>query len=213
MFAYCLNNPTNCFDPSGTVSFTGLSEEAKVQSPWREALAGAGNALIKYGGKVVAAFTITAYLYETDSLPLPLPTRKQTRKLERVAESNPDDERVYCIAYIGAGNELVRLPSSLQASEARDVLIYFSFRNGNSGYNVKPSTRAIGDIFDLAEQAIAASSKGVGIYTQDAGHASYLAASVGIFTVPEVHRSGYYGHYNNASHQYHIWFGGPIYYG
>ena len=54
--------------------------------------------------------------------------------------------------------------------------------------------------------------KKYGIYTYSQPYAKALAIGVGIYSKPEVHQSGYYGHYNDDEHNYHIWFGGKKFY-
>ena len=36
--------------------------------------------------------------------------------------------------------------------------------------------------------------------------------SFGILGPPEVHNDGYYGHYHDIGHIYHVWFGDPVKY-
>ena len=51
-----------------------------------------------------------------------------------------------------------------------------------------------------------------GIYTTNQADAKSLAVVLGCTAKPEVHGSGYYGHYHDANHVIHIWFGYPIVY-
>ena len=51
-----------------------------------------------------------------------------------------------------------------------------------------------------------------GIYTEEQVHAKVLAVAVGATKEPEIHNSGYYGHYHDGAHNVHIWYGNPIEY-
>ena len=51
-----------------------------------------------------------------------------------------------------------------------------------------------------------------GIYTNNQAYAKASAVAFGCTQKPEVNGNGYYGHYHDAKHLYHIWFGGKIWY-
>lgn len=51
-----------------------------------------------------------------------------------------------------------------------------------------------------------------GVYTHNKEHAKALAVVFGNTSSPEVHGSGMYGHYNDANHKLHFWFGGRLVY-
>ena len=51
-----------------------------------------------------------------------------------------------------------------------------------------------------------------GVYTQQQAAAKALAVLFGGYSAPKVHHSGYYGHYHDSTHSFHIWFGGVIRY-
>lgn len=50
------------------------------------------------------------------------------------------------------------------------------------------------------------------IYTKERTDAKALAIAVGATKAAEVHGDGYYGHYHDKNHKYHIFFGEPISY-
>jgi len=52
----------------------------------------------------------------------------------------------------------------------------------------------------------------MGIYTYSQAYAKALAVALGANEIPEVHGDGYYGHYHDADHKYHIWYGGRVLY-
>lgn len=51
-----------------------------------------------------------------------------------------------------------------------------------------------------------------GVYANNQNAAKALAVVFGCFNKPKVHGSGMYGHYHDASHSFHIWYGGHIIY-
>jgi hypothetical protein len=53
-----------------------------------------------------------------------------------------------------------------------------------------------------------------GIYTNNQGYALALAVAFGALQseAPQVHGNGYYGHYHDGRHKFHIWYGGKIWY-
>lgn len=51
-----------------------------------------------------------------------------------------------------------------------------------------------------------------GIYADSQGEAKALAVVLKCRKEPEVHDSGYYGHYHDKNHKIHIWYGQIIYY-
>ena len=51
-----------------------------------------------------------------------------------------------------------------------------------------------------------------GIYANNQDSAKALAVVFGNTDPPEVHESGYYGHYHDSTHSFHIWYGSPIFY-
>lgn len=63
-----------------------------------------------------------------------------------------------------------------------------------------------------AESQMTGYGKYWGIYTNSQAYAKALAVVFGCDEVPEVHGDGYYGHYHDSTHSFHIWFGNPISY-
>ena len=51
-----------------------------------------------------------------------------------------------------------------------------------------------------------------GIYASSQSAAKALAFALGSTAPPEVHGAGMYGHYHDATHTLHIWYGGMINY-
>ncbi len=51
-----------------------------------------------------------------------------------------------------------------------------------------------------------------GIYTNNQAYAKALAVTFGGTAKPEVHGDGYYAHYHDANHRFHVWYGGKIRY-
>jgi hypothetical protein len=72
-------------------------------------------------------------------------------------------------------------------------------------------TEAIGVIKTEGELAkIVGTKKNIGIYAYDQGYAKSLATAVGANEFDQAHGRGYFGHYHDKNHKYHIWFGMPI---
>lgn len=51
-----------------------------------------------------------------------------------------------------------------------------------------------------------------GIYADSQAAAKALAITFGGVNPPEVHSSGMYAHYHDATHSFHIWYGGIVTY-
>lgn len=48
------------------------------------------------------------------------------------------------------------------------------------------------------------------IYALEQAHAKALAMAMKGDKPPEYHGTGYYGHYHDSTHSFHIWYGSPI---
>lgn len=55
-------------------------------------------------------------------------------------------------------------------------------------------------------------ARNYGIYANSQSAAKALAYVLSYSKGPEVHGSGYYGHYHYKTHTFHIWYGKRIYY-
>ena len=61
-------------------------------------------------------------------------------------------------------------------------------------------------------QPLAKGKKYWGVYTHEQSAAKALAYVFSCDRAPEVHGSGMYGHYNDKTDKFHIWYGGIITY-
>lgn len=124
----------------------------------------------------------------------------QAKDLPDVKPEKPgSNDKVYHPAYVvKSTGVLVILPKALNLTEAKAAMYPAVETNFKS--NMLPPK--CGNIY--------------GMYTYKQAHAKQLALEsafpVIIFGGPEVQASGYYGHYHDSRHVYHIWYGKPINY-
>lgn len=127
-------------------------------------------------------------------------SQSRTKKLQDVNPEKPGlNEKVYYSAYVDKPTgALVKSNKALTLNEAKIKL--YSSNGGPYTQMLKPRNQR-----DIK-----------GIYTFKQKHAKQLAIEASfskvVFKLPEVHSPGYYGHYHDADHNYHIWFGSPINY-
>lgn len=115
-----------------------------------------------------------------------------TLTLPDVDKEQPNsNDKVYYLAYVDKkSGELVKLPDPMNFAEALAIIL------GEAQIN----------------QSLPVNKKYLGIYTENQAHAKALAVATGVFGPPEVHNDGYYGHYHDIEHRYHIWFENPVKY-
>lgn len=115
--------------------------------------------------------------------------------------------KVYQLAYINNKDKLVKLPTKYSFVDALKLLGFSSTKkslNQTFKYNKGNSSDA--------QRKLENYSKDWDIYTHDQSHARALASVCGANESPEVHSSGRYGHYRDATHTFRVWYGGVITY-
>ena len=220
MFAYCNNDPINAIDPSGELALVddafaiiGLlcvtafaliytsSDAGKIG--WKGICEGIYDTLssIKeeanelFNNKTtVLAPTIGAKACEGALTMANRTTPKTSTRNKVLADVKMRVPRrgdyVYQLAYVNSIGSLIRLGQKMTYEQALIAL------NASAIVNyLKQNHRHLW-----------------GIYTYSQAYAKRLAYAVGLGGGPEVHTAGYYGHYHDSTHEYHIWFGGPIWY-
>ena len=192
-YSYCFNSPCTMSDQSGQFALTaGL---AATQSVVPEI----GAFLIKLfmGLGATAAFidtfagTTSSIAREEKHRAVAVPdsmTLSKTRVLEDV-EANEDKDGTYFKAYIDRGTGLLML-----VGNGMDYQEAYTYLQINAG------VKTLNDMY----------GRFIGVYTQKQSDARVLAMSLGATEAPEVHGINYFGHYHDANHQYHIWYGDPI---
>ena len=195
LFVYCENDPVNLVDSTGT-SIAVAQPVLYSFLAWLGTL-GASNFWNPIGwiiAAVVAAGVITwvaMSLYKKWEAS----AASKTRTLRDVKEKDPPKGRYY-FAYINKKGELEKSGNSMTFTEA---LVFLGIKKASASLSkrYKVMRRQSGDW---------------GIYTTNQADAKSLAVVLGCTAKPEVHGSGYYGHYHDANHVIHIWFGYPIVY-
>lgn len=205
LYSYCGNNPVNREDSGGCIwqfisSF--INDLANTIITLKPVYASAGGAAIADGplpfGDIIglgvaAVTTIGAIAYSTQHT-INTNTKSRTQTLTDTKPKVPSNNaKVYQAAYVDKNtNELKKIGSTMTYNEAKSVLLL----NGGLTNIVGRNNRIIG------------------IYSTNQSYAKSLAVSIGIYEkeVPEVHGDGFYGHYHDANHRYHIWYGNQINY-
>ncbi len=135
-----------------------------------------------WGIAIVVAVAVTAYI----AYNVYLHTTKTRADVK--LRNPPKKERVYQLAYANNKGEIIRLPGKMTYDEA------FLALGGSAAVN-----------------SLMKDHKGYwGIYTNDQAYAKALAVVFGGTNKPEVHGDGYYAHYHDASHKFHVCYGGKI---
>ena len=222
IFLYCANNPVNDKDlvgclseqqaaamlsitavfamfsavlltnfEQGLLAVTGYATQA-ISIPvlealwWRPVLAAA---IIVAAVAIVVAGVVIAYKAYL----------KSTQKLKNVQAKAPKS-RVFKLAY-ASGTALIKVGKSLSFVEALTVL------------GVKKAACSLARRYSVtAKRPKECKSGDWGMYSTSQMYACGLATVLGCTSAPEVHGSGYYGHYHDKDHIIHIWYGYPINY-
>ena len=194
LFSYCSNNYVNYWDPAGKakaeinilsfIASYGLGISGKALIAKLTTYAMAVFPYLIWGIVAVVAVAATAYLAYNAYL-------NSTKTLSDVkAKEPPSYEKVYRMAYLTNKGELKTDYKKMTYLEA---VAYLS----------------LSSTIDLNNQKY---GKTWGVYTNKQSYAKALAVAFGCYKKPEVHGNGFYGHYHDKDHRYHIWFGGKILY-
>lgn len=209
-FVYCENNPTNNNDPSGKVALTTVATTLGISTSTLVAAAALIIILVDIatGGKIVLTLSEAISLIVENvgySISSSIASSK-TKKLSKVKSKLPTT-KVYQLAYINKNDELVKLPTKYSFVEALKLLGFSSAKNTlNQSFKYDKSKSS------NAQRKLEKYSKDWGIYTHEQAHAQALAEVCGARENPEVHGNGRYGHYHDATHSFHVWYGGVITY-
>lgn len=124
---------------------------------------------------------------------------KSTKKLADVA-AKITNSKVFKLAYV-SGAVLIKIGKALSFVEALSIL------------GVKKAACSLTRRFRVtANRPSSCKSSQWGMCSTSQAYACALATMLGCTSKPEVHGSGYYGHYHDKDHIIHIWYGYPINY-
>jgi len=223
-----MNNPVRFADPSGRFAITkaltlgAIISAAKKSAPITVPLAAAGasTAAINLANRNLNSGLATGTGFNESWSPAPTipaaanaPTvdfarsrsTTNTRVLADVPARVPaETEMVFQFAYVnrirdGSGqvirSELIRMPAPRMSFNHAVLAL------GGAGALNASATRLRNEAGGLW-----------GVYTPRQEHAAALANVFGAYASPRVHDSGYFGHFHDGTHSFHIWFGDPIWY-
>ena len=141
----------------------------------------------------MVAVAVVAYIaYQTAYL-------TSTKTLSNV-KAKTTKSKVFKLAYV-KGKKLFKVGKALTFVEALTIL------------GVKKAACSLKRRYKVsAKRPKSCKTKDWGMYTSNQSYACALATMLGCASWPEVHGSGYYGHYHDKNHIIHVWFGSPIKY-
>ena len=140
-------------------------------------------------------------------------SKTDTRVLADTEALNPEQAKVYQVAYVSKDGMLIKFPRHYYIMDALAILGCLSCWN-----NLRKATtyNEDGPACEAKKYAMSNGADVWGIYTPLQAHAKHLAllvhAKEQTVESPEVHGPGKYGHYHDGKHAFHIWYGGPLYY-
>ena len=204
LYTYCKNCPILLNDMDGHMAITATAAVAASSGPLGWIVGGCiiiGAILIASAAKRNTTADTYTYSY-TSSM-----SSTQTKKLSDT-KAKATQEAVYYLAYVSEQGGLVKVGDGMTMQNA---LIALGFAGATNALN--QSFEYARDKSSDAQRTLEHMGSGNwGIYTHDQAHAKALASVVGAYQPPEVHGSGMYGHYHDATHTFHIWYGGTITY-
>ena len=205
MFAYCLNNPVMYVDPSGRdAEVIDPSTQIAIATALEAFVAAFGTALPVVGILIGLAIVVDATYRIINSVPSDkVTTKTRPDTVARIPDKHKD---VYRLAYMDSEGNLVKVGPSMSFTAALTALGVSGAKNSLE-YTYKFKKRKASD----EVKKIAKEHKGQwGIYTRYQTNAKALAVVFGCNNPPEYHGYGYYGHYHDSTHSFHIWYGEPI---
>jgi RHS repeat-associated protein len=147
------------------------------------------------------------------------PGKSLTKDKPRVDVNPPDEppkKSVYQLAYITQYGDLQRLPGDMNYTTAALALGYTGKINKASVLANPAQEYDCGSSSDAQRKLEHLNPLGKtywGIYTHDQLDAKALIVLFGQSAdSPRVHGSGMYGHYNDVTHTFHVWFGPKLQY-
>ena len=224
MFAYCENNAVNRIDETGTfagfapliavgktigVSFpivlaaifsiillVYVASNGEVVLGFFEALGLLVDSVI---GGISSAFTSNNTKSDTTTKDK---TETATKTLEDTRTKQPQ-HRPYQLAYVDGNGNLIKVGKKMNLVETLTCL------------GIKKASSSIDRRYTMPEDFKSPDgikSKKWGVYADSQEEAKTLAVVLKSDVAPEIHGSGYYGHYHDKTHQIHIWYGQPLFY-
>ncbi len=209
-FGYCNNNPIMYDDRNGTMALTAAAATLGVSTSTLvvAAIMVIIIADLATGGKVVLTLSEAIILIVESAITSVSSSiaSSRTKTLSNTKAKLPT-EKAYQLAYINNKDELIKLPTKYSFVDALKMLGFSSATN-TLNQTFKYDKGSSSD----AQRTMEKYSKDWGIYTHEQSHAKALASVCGAWEDPEVHGSGRYGHYHDATHTFHIWYGGVLTY-
>ena len=208
VFAYCYCSPVNLTDHTGKMAEAAACFGVFTAEEFAASLAVLGLSgpvvvwVIGIGAVLVIGAEVYAYIQTADD------SSMRSKVLADVRAHNPEQQKVYQMAYINEKGGLIRFGPYYDYFGALKILGCLAAYNNLRRAIEYDNSRYC----DAHKEADKRGASHWGIYTHKQVHAKALAISIGIITPPEVHGSGMYGHYNDKKHSFHIWFGGMMNY-
>ena len=208
MFAYCNNSPVLLTDPNGTRPGEATADGSGENEDKVTGLMGGLVALVVW-------FVVANVLNKTGAPPLDISwiTAKDepwtgTEILVDKKPIIPRNNRYYIVAYVDTlANKLVKVGKWMDYLQTLTVL---GVANATTSLSSRYTCKNKCEAEKQATKAGAQKNKW-GIYAKTQYAAKALAVVFGYTDPPKVHGYGYYGHYHDVDHKFHIWFGNPIY--
>ena len=200
LYQYSCNLPTVLRDDTGLLPMIAIPAFVGV---YGSSLSGAALAAklmayiavflpyVVFGIAIIFAIAVAAYLAYQSYL-------TSTKKLSTV-QPRTTNSKVFKLAY-ATKDSLVTVGKSLSFVEALTIL------------GVKKATCSLRQRYKVTAKSPFPNNTNWGMYTTSQAYACALATMLACDTKPEVHGSGFYGHYHDKERVIHIWFGYPIIY-
>ena len=205
LFGYCGNNPILQIDANGT-SYTRVSSSKEFTCEGR---GGAGYAMVAGATVIIAiALLTTTTVNEINIAGHGDAVFADNTKTLSDVKAKSTDLKVYRLAFVSKYGELITVYNDMTMAEALAALGFTGATNALNQlfiYDVGRSSNAQREL----------EHKGIGqwgIYTHTQEYAKALAIVTGCNETPEVHDTSLYGHYHDAKHAFHIWYGSKITY-
>ena len=209
VFAYCLNNPVIIYDSSGNIPqiIVGNYDSGSIAGGASGAgvLAIIGYAIYKGVEELVngiigilnlnestrrasaAVSTINGSIVARPAVV----ARTKTRELEDITASDQMTGALYYMAWVNKNDGYLRRSS--YGMHYTETVLFLGYSETIARYD------------SYFKDSIA-----WGVYTLYQPDAKLLAVSLGNNDAPETHGIGFYGHYHDEDHGFHIWFGMPL---
>ncbi len=213
VFAYCYCSPVNLTDHTGKMAEAAACFGVFTAEEFAASLAVLGLSgpvvvwVIGIGAVLVIGAEVYAHAEEVRR------SKTDTRVLADTEALNPEQAKVYQVAYVSKDGMLIKFPRHYYIMDALAILGCLSCWN-----NLRKATtyNEDGPACEAKKYAMSNGADVWGIYTPLQAHAKHLAllvhAKEQTVESPEVHGPGKYGHYHDGKHAFHIWYGGPLYY-